>query len=260
MTSVSASASASASEESGGAGAGHRGVLVAGGTGALGVAVLGALLDEGYAVTSTWTVPAERERVAGIFAEGAGGPGPGGPDLVPDLVEADLTDPDDVTRVVAGVSDLVAVVNLVGGYAQPGRVHETELGQFEAMLRLNLVPGFLLAHAAMPRLVSGGGGAFVAVSARAALRPFGGAAGYITAKAGVLAFVRALDAEYRDDGVRCNAVLPGVIDTPANRAASPGADFSRWVAPAAIAQVIAFLVSERSSAITGAGVPVAGRS
>ena len=88
-------------------------------------------------------------------------------------------------------------------------------------MRLNLTPAFLLARAAMPRLVERGGGAFVCVSARAALRPFPGAAGYVTSKAAVLAFVKALDAEYRDDGVRCNAVLPSVIDTPANREGCP---------------------------------------
>ena len=82
----------------------------------------------------------------------------------------------------------------------------------------------------MPRLVERGGGAFVAVSARAALRPFSGAAGYITAKAAVIAFIQALDAEYRKQGVRANAILPSVIDTPANRADQPDADHSNWVA------------------------------
>ncbi|MGH8918775.1 MAG: SDR family NAD(P)-dependent oxidoreductase [Actinomycetes bacterium] len=228
----------------------ERGVLVAGGSGALGTAVLGALLEAGHAVTSTWIVDAERDRVAGLFPDASR----------LSLVQADVTDPADVDRAVAVVPELGAVINLVGGYAQPGRVHETDPAAFQAMLELNLVPGFLLARAAMPRLVGAGGGAFVCVSARAALRPFSGAAGYITAKAGVLAFTKALDAEYRDDGIRCNAVLPGVIDTPANRAANADADFSRWVTPEAVADVIAFLVSERSVAITGAGVPVAGRS
>ena len=120
--------------------------------------------------------------------------------------------------------DLRAVVNLVGGFAQGGRVHETPVEDFEAMLRLNLRPAYLVCAAALPRLLAAGGGTIVCVSARAALRPFAGAAGYAVAKAGVLAFVDALDAEYRDDGVRANAILPSVIDTPANRAAMPGAD------------------------------------
>ena len=112
----------------------------------------------------------------------------------------------------------------------------------------------------MPRLVDAGGGAFVAVSARAALQPFAGAAAYIAAKAAVLALVRALDAEYRQAGVRCNAILPSVIDTPANRRAQPDADHSAWVAPEQIARVVEFLVSDASSATTGAAIPVFGRA
>jgi NAD(P)-dependent dehydrogenase (short-subunit alcohol dehydrogenase family) len=128
------------------------------------------------------------------------------------------------------------------------------------MLRLNLVPGFNLARAAMPRLVERGAGAYVGVSARAGLRPFPGAAGYVTAKAAVLAFVQALDADYKNDGVRCNAILPSVIDTPANREGQPDADFSKWVAPEEIARVVRFLVSDDSSPTSGAAVPVYGRA
>ena len=140
------------------------------------------------------------------------------------------------------------------------KVEDTDLGDFERMLRLNLVPAFNLARAAMPRLVEAGGGAFVCVSARAALEPFPGASGYITAKAAVLAFVRALDAEYVDAGVRSNAILPSVIDTPANRESMPKADPSKWVPPAEIARVVRFLISEDSAPTSGAAVPVYGRA
>jgi NAD(P)-dependent dehydrogenase (short-subunit alcohol dehydrogenase family) len=223
-------------------------VLIAGGTGALGGAVLRAFLDEGRPVTATWLVDRERERVERDLA-GAG-------NLT--LVQADLTDPASVDAAVAGVDGLGGVVNLVGGFAGGANVDEADLETFERMLRLNLVPGFLLARAAMPRLVDGGGGAYVGVSARAAVKPFAGAAGYIAGKAGVLAFVRALDAEYRASGVRANAILPSVIDTPANRAAMPDADHSRWVAPEAIAKVVRFLASDQSAPTSGAAVPVYG--
>ena len=172
----------------------------------------------------------------------------------------DLFDPDATTDTVAGVEDLGAVVNLVGGYSEGGRVHETDPELLEKMLRLNVRPAFLLARAAMPRFIEAGGGAFVAVSARAALRPFSGASAYITAKAAVLGLVQALDAEYRQDGIRCNAILPSVIDTPANRRGQPDADHSKWVAPAEIAAVIRFLCSEESTAITGGEIPVYGRA
>lgn len=229
---------------------GQRAVLVAGGTGALGSAVLRALLDAGHPVFASWLVETERDRVYGEF--------PTADRLT--LVHADVTDPVSVEAAVAAVPDLGAVVNLVGCYAAGPKVHETEPEAFEAMLRINLRPGFLLARAAMPRLVATGGGAFVGVSARAALQPFPGAAGYITAKAAVLAFIQALDTEYRDAGIRCNAVLPSVIDTAANRLAQPHADFSRWVTPEQIAAVIRFLISDDSAPISGAAIPIYGRA
>ena len=109
-------------------------------------------------------------------------------------------------------------------------------------------------------MLAAGTGAIACVSSRAALRPFPGAAGYVTAKAAVLAFVDALDAEYRQDGIRANAIIPSTIDTPANRAASPDADHSRWVAPEEIAHTIRYLCSQESTAISGAHVPVYGRA
>src|SRR5215467_684004 len=134
-------------------------VLVAGGTGALGAAVLGALLEKGYPVTTTWVVDEERERIEKDF-EGRSG-------LM--LVNADLMDPEAVDEAVGGVDKLGAVVNLVGGFSMPGKVHESDIEDFEKQLRLNLRPGFLLARAAIPRIISNGGGAFVGVSARPAL-------------------------------------------------------------------------------------------
>lgn len=225
-------------------------VLVAGGTGALGSAVVADLLAAGHPVTAPWLVEAERERIEADLAGEEG----------LSLVEADLFDPDVVRSVVAGVEGLGAVVNLVGGFAIGERVGETPVEDFEAMLKLNLRPGYLLAHHALPRLAEAGGGAYVGVSTRAALQPFSGAAGYITSKAAVLAFVQALDAEYREDGIRANAILPSVIDTPANRADMPNADHSKWVPPAEIARVVRFLVSDESAPVSGAAVPVYGRA
>ena len=221
-------------------------VLVAGGTGALGAAVVDHLIDAGHAVTATWVVERERERMA--EREGL------------TLRQADLLDPAAATEAVASVEGLGAVVNLVGGFAMGPKVEGTELEEFERMLRLNLVPAFNLARAAMPRLADAGGGGFVCVSARAALEPMAGATGYVTAKAGVLAFVRTLDVEYRQAGVRANAVLPSVIDTPANRDSMPKADWAKWVPPEEIARVIRFLISDDSKPTSGAAVPVYGRA
>ena len=223
--------------------------LITGGIGGLGGAVTDAFVKPGWRVV----VPVLPELMHSASAPGA------------ELIAADLTDVASVAEVVAlAVGDtarpLGAVVNLVGGYAAAGRVHETPVEQFEAQLTLNLRPTYLVTAAGLPHLLSAGGGAVVCVSSRAAEQPFPGAAGYITGKAAVLALVDALNAEYRQDNIRVNAVLPSVIDTPANRASMPDSDWTRWVAPEEIAAVILHLCSEEARSVTGSRVRVYGRA
>jgi NAD(P)-dependent dehydrogenase (short-subunit alcohol dehydrogenase family) len=220
-------------------------VLVAGGTGFLGSAVVRELVGSGYDVAATWVVDAERERLVSEPVE---------------LIEADLFDAEAAEAAVGAVDDLEAVANLVGGFSDGPRLHETDPAEFTRLLQLNLTPAFLLARAAIPRLMQRGGGAFVCVSARTALRPYPGGGAYSVAKASVLALVNALDVEYRKEGVRCNAILPSVIDTPANREAQPDADHSNWVQPEEIAKVVRFLVSGDSAPTSGGAVPVYGRA
>jgi len=228
-----------------------RTALITGGTGGLGSAVTAAFAAAGWRVVVPWVAESELQRLT--------------TDDAVQLVQADLFDPGSARAVAdaaAGNLDapLGAVVNLVGGFAMGGRMHETDVEDFERQLRLNLRPTYLVSQAALPHLIAAGGGSVVCVSSRAALRPFSGAAGYITGKAAVLALVDAMAAEYRDDGVRVNAVVPSVIDTPANRASQPGADYSTWVTPAQIAEVILFLCSDSSGVVSGARVPVYGRA
>jgi NAD(P)-dependent dehydrogenase (short-subunit alcohol dehydrogenase family) len=228
-----------------------RTVLVTGGTGALGGAVVDAFLDDGWRVVCTWVVPRERVRMG--ERDGL------------ELIEADLFHEEQVEAAVreaaaTGGAPLRAVANLVGGYLAGPRAEELTLEQFEGQFRLNLRPTFLVTRAALPWLVKAGGGGIVCMSARAAERPFAGAAAYASSKAAVATFARCIAVEYRDEGVRCNAVMPSVIDTPANRAAEPDADHSRWVQPAEIARVILFLCSEDSAPMSGAAVPVYGRA
>jgi NAD(P)-dependent dehydrogenase (short-subunit alcohol dehydrogenase family) len=222
-----------------------RSVLITGAAGGLGPAVTAAFLAAGW------------RAVTPIRPGGDGARLPSGAEPA----VADLTDPEAVAQAVAAAAadparPLRAVVNLVGGFAAGTRVHETPVSDFERLLTLNLRPTYLVTSAALPHLVAAGGGAVVCVSARAALRPFAGAAGYVTAKAAVRAFAEAVAVEYADAGVRCNSVLPGTIDTAANRAAQPEADRSRWVRPDAVASVIRFLASDDSAPVTGTSVPV----
>jgi NAD(P)-dependent dehydrogenase (short-subunit alcohol dehydrogenase family) len=222
-------------------------VLVTGGTGGLGAAVTRAFLDDGWRVVVPWIVERELERVDEHARL--------------ELVRADLFDPDAVAEAVAAAGpSLRAVVNLVGGFAIHDRVHETPIETFEEQLRLNLRPTYLVCAAALPVLLEAGGGAIVCVSSRAARQPFSGAAGYVVSKAAVLALVDALDAEYRQDRVRVNAVLPSVIDTPLNRESMPDADFDTWVRPDELARVIRFLCSDDASVTSGAHLPVYGRA
>jgi NAD(P)-dependent dehydrogenase (short-subunit alcohol dehydrogenase family) len=201
------------------------------------------LIRSGHDVAATWLVDEERERLASEPVE---------------LIEADLFDPAAAESAVAAVDELDAVVNLVGGFTDGPKLHETDPKEFERLMRLNLAPAFLLARPAVPRLIERGGGAFVCVSSRTALRPYPGGGAYSVAKASVLALVNALDVEYRKEGVRCNAILPSVIDTPANREAQPDADYSKWVKPDQVANVVSFLVSGKSVVTSGAAVPVYG--
>jgi NAD(P)-dependent dehydrogenase (short-subunit alcohol dehydrogenase family) len=232
--------------------------LITGGTGGLGSAVTEALLADGWRAVVPYNVREERHRLEQSSPIAAHRE-----HLA--LVEADLFDPAQVTETVAAATEdadrpLDAVINLVGGFSAGGRVHETPLAEFERQFTLNLRPTYLVTAAALPHLLKAGHGSIVCVSTRAALRPFAGAAGYIASKAAVLGLVDALAAEYTRDGVRTNAILPSVIDTPANRAAQPDADHSRWVKPEAIARVIRFLCSEDSSPTSGAHLPVYGQA
>ncbi len=225
--------------------------LITGGTGGLGAAVVQRLLDDGWRVVVPWVVEGELERVRQQ------------PGL--ELVQADLFDAGAVSAVVERAAGdrgrpLRGVVNLVGGFAMGGRVHETPIEDFERQYTLNLRPTYLVIAAAVPHLLTAGGGSIVCVGSRAAVQPFRGAAGYISSKAAVIAFAQAVAVEYKNDGVRCNAILPSTIDTPGNRASMPDADHDRWVKPAEIAGVIAHLLSDDSRPTSGAAIPVYGRA
>lgn len=224
--------------------------IITGGSGGLGVAVVDEFIAAGWRVVVPWIEESELKRLPDL------------PHLV--TVQADLYDPESAQEVAALAAGsprapLRAVVNLVGGFAAGGRVHETPIEEFEQLLRLNLRPLYLTTQAALPEMISIGGGAVVCVSSRSAIRPFPGAAGYVTGKAAVLALADTLAVEYAKDNIRVNTVVPSAIDTPGNRAAQPDADYSTWVAPARIARVVRFLCEDSSDAIYGAHIPVYGK-
>jgi NAD(P)-dependent dehydrogenase (short-subunit alcohol dehydrogenase family) len=192
-----------------------------------------------------------------------------GPELTqsPDLFFApptDCADPGAVALVVDEIKrrfgriDILA--NTIGGYRAGTALHETPLGDWEFMLDLNARSTFVICQAVIPQMLSQNHGRIVNVASRAALRGDAGHAAYSASKAAVIRLTESMDAELQDRGVSANCVMPAIIDTPQNRAAMPGADFSKWVAAEAVADVILFLASEGARAIHGAAIPVYGRN
>jgi NAD(P)-dependent dehydrogenase (short-subunit alcohol dehydrogenase family) len=229
-----------------------RAVLVAGGTGALGQAVCLAFLAEGARVVASGRRASELEplaRAAGAARDRLG------------FAQADVADPSQAVRAVdeaARAGGLGAVVNAVGGWAGGKPVADEDPDVLARMLAANLAPGHALARAAVPVLAGGGGGAFVEVASMASVGPQPGQASYGASKAAALSLFLSLAEELRPQRVRVNVVMPGTMDTEANRRAMPGADRSAWVRTEDVARVIVFLCSDEARALTGAAIPVRG--
>ena len=161
-------------------------------------------------------------------------------------------------QVVAREGSIDALVNIAGGF----RWETVEAGDpatWDVMHALNLKTALHACKACLPHLLGRAGARIVNVGAGAAARAGAGMGAYAASKSAVLRLTEALAEETKERGFNVNAVLPGIIDTPANRADMPAADTSRWVAPQALADVVAFLLSDAARAITGAGIPVMGR-
>jgi len=221
-----------------------RDVIVTGGTGGLGQAVVEAFLAGGDRVVVPWIEPREMQHMQARFGPTA--------DLV--LLEADVTEEAGAAAVAARAPGLRVVVNGVGGFAM-GPHAATSLDVWDRLYRMNVRSAAAMTRAALPHLVATGG-AIVNVAAAAALDPPAEMGAYTASKAALVAFTRSLAREVGPRGVRVNAVLPSTIDTPANRAAMPDADFSLWTRPDQIAAAIHWLASDAASAVRGALVPV----
>jgi NAD(P)-dependent dehydrogenase (short-subunit alcohol dehydrogenase family) len=225
-----------------------RSVIVTGGTGGLGGAVVRAFLASGDRVVVPWIVAHESERTKELFADALRAQ-----QLT--LIAADIAELEGASSVAKAAGDLAVLVNGAGGFAA-GAHHETDLRVWDHLFRLNVRAAASMTHAALPLFFARGNGAIVNVAANAALDPPAGLGAYVASKAALVAFTRSLAREVANKGVRVNAVLPTTIDTPANRAAMPEADFSLWTTPEQIAAVIHWLASDAASAVRGALVPV----
>jgi NAD(P)-dependent dehydrogenase (short-subunit alcohol dehydrogenase family) len=171
--------------------------------------------------------------------------------------KVDLTDDGAVTAYFAGLPPLWASVHLAGGYAAKP-IADTSRADLDRQLQLNLVTAFLCCREAVKAMRRSGGGRIVNVAARVVELPIAGAVAYSVSKAGVAALTRSLAVEARGDAILVNAVLPSIIDTPANRAAMPKADPARWPKPDELARAILWLASPENHLTSGALMPVYG--
>jgi len=214
-------------------------VLLTGADGALGTVVAATFRAAGARVAALHGARSDDDAAAGVFAAG------------------DLADPQNARTVVARAAShlggLDAVVHLVGGFKWL-TVSDSVLEDWRGLYAANLETAVATLQAALPHLADGG--AIVLVGANSAQPAGAGFGPYGAAKAGVARLAEALAGELKPRGVRVNAILPAIIDTPQNRKDMPDADPASWTSPAAIADVIAFLAGAQARAITGALVPV----
>jgi NAD(P)-dependent dehydrogenase (short-subunit alcohol dehydrogenase family) len=178
-------------------------------------------------------------------------------------VQVDLTREDEALaladRVRAESGRCDALLCCAGGFG-PGKPSTTSLEAWHRQLEINATTAFLSVRAFLPVMLEAGSGSIVLTSSRSAVEPSPGAVAYAAGKAAVIALAAAAAAEGRDHGVRVNTILPSVVDTPANRTASPDADHDRWVAASSIAAVMAWLCSDAAADVSGAVLPVYGRA
>lgn len=216
-------------------------VIVTGGAGALGSVVVSELAARGHRVASVDLAKAPAGSAASLV-----------------LGEVDLADETAVERAYADVAkafdSIDALVNIAGGFVwEP--VTGGSLDSWDRMYRMNVRTATVSSRAALAHFGEAGG-AIVNMGAAGAMQPGLGMAPYAASKAGVHALTQSLADETRARNIRVNAILPTIIDTPANRRDMPDADRSNWVSPASIANVVAFLISPEAGAITGAMIPL----
>jgi NAD(P)-dependent dehydrogenase (short-subunit alcohol dehydrogenase family) len=229
----------------------RRTIVITGGFGALGGAVVEAAAAEGRGVAALDVAPAPRAELAD--RAGASILWLGNVDLMSPAGAATAFD-----AVAARFGAIDALVNIAGGFVYES-VADGDVDTWRKMFDLNLRTAFNACKAALPHLEKSDEGRIVNVGAAPALKAGAGLGAYAASKAGVLRLTESLAEELKPKGITVNAVLPSIIDTPGNRASMASADFSRWVAPKDLASVILFLASDAARAVTGALVPVTGR-
>ena len=172
--------------------------------------------------------------------------------------KVDLLSRQEIKREVEALDQVDGLINVAGGFAMGNSTFEENSEEWIAMQDMNVNSLRNVLSAVVPRMVKAKRGSIVNIGAQAAMRGAAYMSSYIVAKSAVMRITESLSEEVNDYGINVNAVLPSIMDTPTNRAEMPEADFSNWVNPTSIAEVICFLLSDRSKAINGALIPVSG--
>ena len=226
-------------------------VVVTGAFGVLGSAVVRAFARNGARVALVDVVPHASPELQAEFA---------GSHLM--LGGADLSHQESTRKTMAAIAmrfgGIDVLVNVAGGFRWE-KLEDGSVDTWDELYSMNLRTAVVASKCVLPAMLERGGGRIINLGAGAAAKAGTGMGAYAASKAGVQKLTEALSEEMKDRGITVNAILPGIIDTPRNRIDMPNADFSRWVQPAAIADIIVFLASASGAAITGASIPVFGR-
>ncbi len=223
----------------------QRSIIVTGGTGALGRAVVAAFLNQGDRIVVPWIIEQERAHVAELWKE-----------RPVELVEADIAEDAGAQRVIACADAPDVLVNAAGGFGFGGSIQDTPLDLWDQMYRINVRTAVAMSRAVLPGMLERGAGSIISVCSQAATDAPPQISAYSASKSAVAVLTRTLDHEGSPHGLRANAVVPTTIDTPANRASMPDADTSTWTPPEQIAAVILWLASDAAASIRGALIPV----
>ncbi len=164
-----------------------------------------------------------------------------------------------VDQVVSRFGRLDVLAHTVGGFVGGQPIAETDDETFQRMLDVNLNSVFHILRAAIPPMRQTGNGRIIAIGSRAALEPGAGVGAYSASKAAMVSLVKTVALENKDVGLTANVILPGTMDTPANRKAMPKADVSKWVKPASVAELVVWLAGEAGKDVNGAAIPVYGK-
>jgi NAD(P)-dependent dehydrogenase (short-subunit alcohol dehydrogenase family) len=221
--------------------------LVTGATGGLGAHVTKALLDAGFAVVGLAQKIQQSDFNHPNFT------------ALPASLDGLAAAKKAADTVIARFGKIDVLAHLVGGFAGGQSVADTDDATFQRMLDMNLNSAFHILRAMIPRMRKAGTGRIIAIASRAAEDPGPTVGAYSASKAALVSLIRTVALENKDVGITANVILPGTIDTPANRKAMPGADVSTWVQPASIASLILWLAGDAGKDVTGAAIPVYGK-